>query len=405
MTSPRHLEPTERAEAIATVASVFMATGMIAVASLSGSVSVLAEGIDTVVDILASVAVLVGLRLSRRHTRDFPDGLFKLENLVAVGIGVLILFSAYELAQEAVARLTGDPAPISSPGVAMATMAVVVVITALLAWNKGRVGRAQHSPSLLADSRHSWTDALASAGVILGVGLNAAGVPDADSIMALVIVVILAWSGVQVVLDALRVLLDASIEPEVLAAAAQAARADPRVRRVVRVDGRNCGSYRFLHVQVVPAAHDLRDAEASAAHIRDAIALAVPNVESVKVEFSADEQPQFLVAVPLADDGSTVADDLGSADACAVLSLEAGTGRLLATTVLANPAPPGDPGRAITLVVTAARQGADRLVTRDGRPAGAASAVLAANAIEVVSRADLGTLAEAQTAAASLLPA
>ncbi len=153
----------------------------------------------------------------------------------------------------------------------MITMVVVVVITGLLAWYKGRVGKKENSPSLKADSRHSWTDTIASVGVILGVGLNAMGVHYVDSIMALVIVLILAYSGGQVILDALKVLLDASIEKDVMDAATKAAEADPRVRRVVRVDGRNSGSYRFLHVIVVPEAYDLRDAEASADSIRESI--------------------------------------------------------------------------------------------------------------------------------------
>ncbi len=100
-----HMEPAEKAEGIDTIASVFMAAGMIAVAAMSGSVSVLAEGIDTCVDIVAAVAVMIGLKLSKRHSKDFPDGLYKLENLVAVAIGVLILFSAYELARESIQKL------------------------------------------------------------------------------------------------------------------------------------------------------------------------------------------------------------------------------------------------------------------------------------------------------------
>ena len=84
----KHMEPAEKAEAIAAFASVFEAAGMIAVALASGSVSVLAEGIDTCVDIVASVAVMIGLKLSKRHSKDFPDGLYKLENIVAVAIAI-----------------------------------------------------------------------------------------------------------------------------------------------------------------------------------------------------------------------------------------------------------------------------------------------------------------------------
>lgn len=399
-----NMEPAEKAEGIDTIASVFMAAGMITVATISGSVSVLAEGIDTCVDIVASVAVMIGLRLSKRKSRDFPDGLYKLENLVAVAIGALILFSAYELARESIQRLLSKQVKIDNPWVAIITMVVVVAVTGWLAWYKGRVGKKANSPSLIADSHHSWTDTIASAGVILGVALNAMGVHYVDSIMALVIVLILLWSGGQVVLDALKVLLDASIEKDVLDAATKAAQADPRVRRVVSVKGRNSGSYRFLHVVIVPEAYDLRDAEASADSIRDAIKAAVQNVESVQVEVVPDEADRYTVAVPLMDDGSSIAADLGSAGSYAFLSLDPDKRALTGTTVLPTPVAADVQGRDIKLAVFLARQGADRLLLRGDKPSGGPLYVLDANGIDVVPRTELATLTDAQTSVTKLLP-
>ncbi|MBU1670061.1 MAG: cation diffusion facilitator family transporter [Actinobacteria bacterium] len=396
------MEPAEKAEGIDTIASVFMAAGMIALAAVSGSVSVLAEGIDTCVDIVAAIAVMIGLKLSRRKSRDFPDGLFKLENLVAVGIGVLILFSAYALARESIQRLLSKQVKISDPWVAIITMAVVVVVTGLLAWYKGSVGRKVNSPSLKADSRHSWTDTIASAGVIVGVALNAAGVHYVDSIMALVIVVILAWSGGQVIVDAFKVLLDASIEKEVLDAAARAAEEDPRVLRVVRVEGRNSGSYRFLHVIIVPEAYDLKDAEATAEGIRKSIRSAVQNVESVQVDFASEEVDRLRVAVPLASDKSSIAGDLDSADFYALLALDPEKGALEDTSVLQNPVAAGE-GRAIKLAVALAQHGAHRLLVRGDVPTGGPAWVLDANDIDVIGRSDISTLNEARASVASLL--
>jgi len=399
----KNMEPAEKAEGIDTILSVFMATGMIAVAAISGSVSVLAEGIDTCVDIVAAIAVMIGLKLSKKHTKDFPEGLYKLENIVAVAIGVMILFSAYELARESIAKLLAKQTTISSPWVAMGTMAVVVVITGGLAWYKGSVGKKENSPSLQADSHHSWTDTIASAGVILGVGLNAMGVHYVDSIMALVIVLILAYSGGQVVLQALKVLLDASIEKDILDTARKTAEADPRVKRVVRVDGRNSGSYRFLHMTIVPEAFDLRDAEASIDSLKESIKSAVQNVESVQVEFVPDVADKFSVAVPLEADGKAVAADLGSAGLFALLALDPDKGALEDTSVLENPTPPDDPGRAIKLVVTLAKHGADRVLVRGDVPTDAAFYVIDANGMDILSRPDLTTLDQAQAAVESLI--
>ncbi len=403
MTFLRRMEPTEKAEAIAVIASVFMAAGMISVAFLSGSVSVLAEGIDTCVDIITSIAVMIGLKLSKRRSKDFPYGLYKIENLVTIAIAALILFSAYALARESIDNLVSAQETVSKPWVAMATMAVVAIVTGLLAWNKGRVGRRENSPSLLADSRHSWTDAIASAGVVVGLGLNALGVPYVDSLMALAIAAILAWSGVQLLLSAVKVLLDASIEQEIIDLATATALADPRVRRVVAVDGRNSGSYRFLQVTLVPQSDDLRDAEACAREVKAAVRAAVQNVESVQVELVSEDSTTTIVAALLEADQTTIASGLGTATAFALVACDPerrpGPARTEIVELLAGRAAVGSEIRS---AVTICKHGVDAVLVTADPPTGGPGYVLAANAIVVLSRPDLLTLQQVQAATPDL---
>ena len=398
------MQPTEKAEAIAVAASVFMAAGMISVALHTNSVAVLAEGIDTCVDIVTSLAVMIGLRLAQRRSGDFPYGLYKIENLVTVAIGGLILYSAYALAREAINDLLSGHEQINNPGVAMATMAVVAAVTGALAWNKARVGRRENSPSLLADARHSWTDAMASAGIVVGVGLDAVGVPFVDSLMALAIAAILAWSGVQLLMQAVKVLLDASLEPEVIESARTTAEAQAGVRRVVRVEGRNSGSYRFLQVAIVPQSDDLAAAETCARQVKAAIAASVQNVEAVTVELVTDQDGASVVAVLLDGDGETMAARFESAASFAAVSFDPASGH--SETVVIPTASDGDAtSRPIGLAVAVAKFGADAVLVRAELPDAAPRWILDANSLRVVVRPDLRTLADAQGAVASLAQA
>jgi divalent metal cation (Fe/Co/Zn/Cd) transporter len=67
----------------------------------SGSLAIVAEMVHNVVDLAASVGVLVGLKLSGRRSRSFPYGLHKVENVVAAGVALLIFVAAYELGRKA----------------------------------------------------------------------------------------------------------------------------------------------------------------------------------------------------------------------------------------------------------------------------------------------------------------
>lgn len=288
----------------------------------------------------------------------------------------------------------------------MATMAVVATITGLLAWNKARVGRRENSPSLLADARHSWTDAMASAGIVVGVGLDALGVPFVDSLMALVIAAILAWSGVQLLIEAIKVLLDASLEPAVLETARNTAAAQNGVLQVVRVDGRNSGSYRFLHVAITPASDDVEAAQECVGRVKAAIMAAVQNVEAVDVELVTADTGVAVVAVLLEADAQTIARGAEATATFAVLTFDPATGRSDSAVVDASGT--GSTGRAasgpIELAVALAKSGADAVVVGAPLPDSAMRWVFTAYELPLLVRPDLATLTDAQSALASLHP-
>ena len=81
--------------------NVVLAGINLAVALASGSLAVEAEMVHNLVDFLTAVGVLIGLKLSTRKSKEFPYGLYKLENVVTVVLAVMIFVTAYEIVQEA----------------------------------------------------------------------------------------------------------------------------------------------------------------------------------------------------------------------------------------------------------------------------------------------------------------
>jgi cation diffusion facilitator family transporter len=382
----KRLERTEKAELVSIGASVVMATAMIVVAMISHSVSILAEGTDTILDVVASLTVLFGIRISRRHTKTFPQGLYKLENLVATAIGLLILYSAYELAREAIERLVKKGPAIEGPWLVIGVMAGVVVITGLIAWYKAKVGREENSPSLIADGRHSWTDAIASVAVIIGVGLEAAGVPYTDSIAALVVVFFLALAGIEVVADGLKVLLDASMESDLLDKARKCAESVRGVREVLEVKGRNSGSFRFLSLELVSDSADLRQAEEVAEDVSAAMKSAIENIDRVAIQLVPRGIEEITVGFALSEEGETLAEDLGDAPVLRVAVVSTPTGEVISRLDLPNPARGKTEGKDIYSAVSLAEHGVDTVVLKGEQRDHGALAVFDANGVEVLVR-------------------
>jgi cation diffusion facilitator family transporter len=382
-----------------------MAAAMLSAGSISGSVAIIAMGIDSTIDIFASAAVFAGLRLSERHTRNFPAGLYKLENLIAVVIGMMILFTAYELARESIDKIVRGGEELQAAWLVLLVMAASTALTLWVARYKRRVGEEEHSPSLVADARRSWGDVVSGVAVIVGVSLEALGVPDMDAIAGLVVVLFLAWTGVQVGLEGLRVLLDVSVEKEVLEKARAAAQATPGVREVREVLGRNSGSYRFLSVSVVPSTFDLREAADVSSLLKRTVEEAVEKVDRVRVEFVVGGEGRALCAVPLMEDGMTVPGRFEDAAAYAFLEMDAVSGEVRSRDKARNPHA-GDPGSGgVKPAVFLSLRGVDILLTRDTLRGRGAGFVLEENGVKLVKLPAIGDLAAAEQALISAVDA
>ena len=64
---------------------------------LTKSAAILAEAIHSLTDVMGILFVIIGIYLSEKKSEKFPWGLYKIENLAAILVGVLIFLSAYEI--------------------------------------------------------------------------------------------------------------------------------------------------------------------------------------------------------------------------------------------------------------------------------------------------------------------
>jgi len=70
---------------------------------LSGSLAIKADAIHSPTDVASSVIILLGIKIAQRPARGFPYGLYKVENLVALGTSGLIFYVGYEICAEVLA--------------------------------------------------------------------------------------------------------------------------------------------------------------------------------------------------------------------------------------------------------------------------------------------------------------
>jgi cation diffusion facilitator family transporter len=155
---------------------------------LTGSVGLLSDAAESVVNLVAAVFALIVVRWSARPAdEEHAYGHEKADYLSAGVEGALITVAAVTIMYAAIRRLV-DPQPLDDVGVGLAVSVVASLINFGVARLLIRVGRDEHSIVLEADGRHLMTDVWTSVGVVVGVaGVAITGIDRLDPIIALLV--------------------------------------------------------------------------------------------------------------------------------------------------------------------------------------------------------------------------
>jgi len=205
-------------------------TGLIELllAVLTGSVGLLGDAIHNLSDVSTSAVVFLGFRLSRRPpTEEYPYGMERAEDLAGIGIAVVVWASAAFAGYESVRKLI-EHGSTAFVGAGIAGAVLGITGNQLVARYKLRVGKRISSATLVADARHSWLDALSSAGALAGLIVVALGQRWGDPVAGLAVTLFICHVGYEVTADVMHRLAD-GINPDVITRAEAAAGSVPGV--------------------------------------------------------------------------------------------------------------------------------------------------------------------------------
>ncbi len=186
--------------------------GKLAVGLSIGSVSVVAEGIHSGMDLLASVIAFFAVRTSARPPDEkYPYGRGKVENISGTVEAVLIFLAAGMIIYEAVGKLLfGMEMPQVDLGLIM--MAVSVVANTVVSRMLLKVAHETDSVALEADAYHLSTDVLTSLGVFLGlVAVRLTGWTILDPLAALLVAALIIKAAWEITSKSFVDLLDRSL--------------------------------------------------------------------------------------------------------------------------------------------------------------------------------------------------
>jgi len=178
-------------------------------ALMTGSVGLLSDAAETVVNLVAAVVALFALRVAiQPPDENHPYGHSKAEYFSAIVEGTMIFVAAVFIIYTAVERLI-HPQPLERIGIGLAVSVIASGVNGAVAYVMLKQGKKHDSSALTADGKHLMTDIITSAAVLLGVALVAlTHLGWLDPVVALLAGVNIMWTGFKLIRDSVNSLMD-----------------------------------------------------------------------------------------------------------------------------------------------------------------------------------------------------
>jgi len=277
--------------------NTFLVVLKFAVGFFMGSVSVISEGIHSLLDLMAAIIANYSVRRSDIPAdKDHPYGHGKFENYAGVIEAILIVVAAVIIIYEATKKLI-EAAPVEFLYAGIIVMGISAVVNMILSRKLYRVGIEEDSIALQADGLHLKTDVITSLGVFVGLILiNFTGLTILDPIVALLVAVIIIKASYDLTREASKGLVDRRLpEKEELEIKTILAKHSKMFVGFHDLRTRKSGAHRFVDLHLVMR-YDMKLEEASdvAEHIEKEIEERIKNTRvMVKVESCDPEDLDF----------------------------------------------------------------------------------------------------------------
>ena len=199
--------------ALVALGSIFLNIFLAAIKIIGGikgkSNALIADGVNSLSDVVSSAAILLGIHFSNMpEDEDHPYGHEKIESVIGIMVGLFVVITAFEIGRGAVVELfNGNDKVI--PAFSTIYLALIsVVVKYGMYFYKMKIGKATKNTALIADARDSKSDVLSSSGVVIGILLSIYVSPIFDIIVSIVVAGLILKEGISTIFEVSDIILD-----------------------------------------------------------------------------------------------------------------------------------------------------------------------------------------------------
>lgn len=239
----------------------------IAVGFLSGSIAIIADGVNNLADSASSVITLVGFKLAAMpEDEEHPYGHARYEYLSSLAVSVIIILVGFELGKSSLDKIL-HPTPLDFSWTVVLVLVIAIAIKVWQAFFNISAGKRINSIALIATGADSRNDVISTGAVLISLFIGHFGNVQIDGWMGAAVALFIIWSGIGLVRETISPLLGEAPDEELVDRIVEIAMGSDGVLGIHDLVVHNYGPgkiFASIHIEVdaaedVMVSHDLVD--------------------------------------------------------------------------------------------------------------------------------------------------
>ena len=263
-------------------ANAFLFTIKLWVALLSGSIALLSDSFNSLLDTIASIAIFICVKISDKEADEgHPFGHSRAEPIAGIMVAIFAGILGFEIIKTSIERIiVGDHVTVTTA--ALVVPLITIVLKGYMAWYFKKVGERVKSPGIIASSVDSLCDVLVSFVVVVGLVGVSWGYEYVDAIVGFVVSIWIIYTGYRIGMENIDYLMGKAPPDELLQQIKSAAVSVKGVLATNTIKAHYVGP--FIHVEIhVEVPKDISTYESH--RIGNEVEKAIERIDSIEKAF------------------------------------------------------------------------------------------------------------------------
>nr|WP_278679596.1 cation diffusion facilitator family transporter [Clostridium paraputrificum] len=181
---------------------------------IARSTAMLADGMHSLSDVITTIGVIISLKLSHKEAdKSHPYGHEKIESITSLFLAIVLFLVAISIGFSGIIKIINHS--YVTPGFSAIIAAIIsIIVKELMYWYTIKYANQINSPSLKADAWHHRSDALSSAGALIGIAGARMGYTFLDPLVAIIIALVIIKVAFDISKQSIAQLIDEAASEE-----------------------------------------------------------------------------------------------------------------------------------------------------------------------------------------------